>query len=224
MIRSRSVFHPLFLLCIVVVLLPASSLAHRSGCHRWGTCPPDTPSTPSVPSHPRVISPSLNLDQQEAQPAPSTGSVALALTASIEGRVVGVADGDTATLLTPEKQQIKIRLAQIDAPEKAQPFGQRSKQSLSELIFGEEVRVKVETTDRYGRTVGRIFLDNLDINLEQVRRGMAWAYRHYLADRSFLDAEQIARSAKRGIWGEPNPVPPWEFRRYRKAKTELLNR
>ena len=97
----------------------------------------------------------------------------ISLAQSLTGRVVSVADGDTVTILTPGRQQVKIRLGQIDAPEKAQPFGQRSKQSLSDLIFGKEVRVQVETTDRYGRTVGRIFQDNLDINLEQVKRGMA---------------------------------------------------
>lgn len=110
----------------------------------------------------------------------------ISLAQSLTGRVVGVADGDTVTILTPERRQVKIRLGQIDAPEKAQPFGQRSKQSLSDLIFDREVRVQVETTDRYGRTVGRIFQDNLDVNLEQVKRGMAWAYRQYLTDKTFL--------------------------------------
>jgi len=136
----------------------------------------------------------------------------LAISATLQGRVVGVADGDTVTILTPERQQVKIRLGQIDAPEKAQPFGQRSKQSLSDLIVGKEVRVKVETTDRYGRTVGRIFQDDIDVNLEQVKRGMAWAYRQYLTDKAFLDAEHTAKAAKIGLWSESNPTPPWEYR------------
>lgn len=136
----------------------------------------------------------------------------LAISATLQGRVVGVADGDTVTILTPERQQVKIRLGQIDAPEKAQPFGQRSKQSLSDLIFGKEVRVRVETTDRYGRTVGRIFQDSLDVNLEQVKRGLAWAYRQYLTDKIFLEAEHDAKAAKIGLWSEPNPTPPWEYR------------
>ena len=136
----------------------------------------------------------------------------ISLAQSLTGRVVGVADGDTVTILTPERQQVKIRLGQIDAPEKAQPFGQRSKQSLSDLIFGKEVRVQVETTDRYGRTVGRIFQDNLDVNLEQVKRGMAWAYRQYLTDKTFLEAEHTAKAAKIGLWSEPNPTPPWKYR------------
>ena len=136
----------------------------------------------------------------------------ISLAQSLTGRVVSVADGDTVTILTPGRQQVKIRLGQIDAPEKAQPFGQRSKQSLSDLIFGKEVRVQVETTDRYGRTVGRIFQDNLDINLEQVKRGMAWAYRQYLTDKTLLGAEHTAKAAKIGLWSESNPTPPWEYR------------
>lgn len=136
----------------------------------------------------------------------------LAIPATLQGRVVGVADGDTVTILTPERQQVRIRLGQIDAPEKAQPFGQRSKQSLSDLIFGTEVRVRVETTDRYGRTVGRVFQDNVDVNLEQVKRGMAWAYRQYLTDKIFLEVEHAAKAAKIGLWSDPNPTPPWEFR------------
>lgn len=109
---------------------------------------------------------------------------------TLSGRVVRVADGDTLTILTPDRQQVRIRLAQIDAPEKAQPFGQRSKQSLPDLVFGQDVEIRTEVTDRrYGRTVGRVLLDGRDINLEQVTRGMAWAYRQYLTDRSFLDAE-----------------------------------
>jgi len=114
---------------------------------------------------------------------------------TLSGKVVRVADGDTLTVLTTDQRQVTIRLAQIDAPEKAQPFGQRSKQSLPELVFGGDVEIRTEATDRSGRTVGRVSLNGTDINLEQVTRGMAWACRQYLTDGSFLDAEQVARSA-----------------------------
>lgn len=131
----------------------------------------------------------------------------------LRGRVVGVTDGDTLTLLTPEGVQVKVRLAEIDAPEKAQPFGQRSKESLSELVFGKKVELQVQSTDRYGRTVGYVMVDAMNVNLEQVKRGMAWAYRQYLRDQEMLMAEEIAKEAKRGLWSQPKPIPPWEYRR-----------
>ncbi|MGZ8916550.1 MAG: thermonuclease family protein [Methylobacter sp.] len=136
----------------------------------------------------------------------------------IEGRVVGVHDGDTVTLLVGGNQQLKVRLAQIDAPESDQAFGQRSKQSLSDMVFNHTIRVLKETVDRYGRTVGTIFVDDLDANKEQIKRGMAWAYRQYLHDRSLLQTEAEARQAKVGLWADPNPTPPWEYRHGGKNK------
>lgn len=132
----------------------------------------------------------------------------------LNGRVVAIADGDTFTLLTEDKQQVKIRLAEIDAPESGQPYGNRSKQALSGLIFGEDVRVEVQTTDRYGRTVGRPFVGDLDICAEMVGMGAAWAYREYLKDQSLLGLEQEAKASKRGVWGlSEASTPPWEWRR-----------
>jgi endonuclease YncB( thermonuclease family) len=130
----------------------------------------------------------------------------------LEGRVVGVHDGDTVTLLIAGNQQVKVRLAQIDAPESDQAFGQRSKQSLSNMVFNKTVKVEKETIDKYGRTVGTIFVDGLDANSEQVKRGMAWAYRKYLHDQSLVQAEEEARQSKVGLWSDPNPMPPWEYR------------
>lgn len=129
------------------------------------------------------------------------------------GRVVGVSDGDTITVLISGNRQLKVRLAEIDAPEKAQAFGQRSKQSLSDLVFGKHVRVIQEDMDRYGRVVGRVYVNGLDVNAEQVRRGMAWVYKKYARDRSLYAIEDEARAAKRGLWSDPNSVPPWEYRR-----------
>lgn len=130
----------------------------------------------------------------------------------LEGRVVGVHDGDTVTLLMSGNQQVKIRLAQIDAPESDQAFGQRSKESLSGMVFNKNIRVEKETTDKYGRTVGTIFVDSLDANREQVKRGMAWVYRKYMHDQSLVQIESDARRAKIGLWSDPNPVSPWEYR------------
>ena len=137
--------------------------------------------------------------------------------AQISGRVVGVADGDTLTLLVDNHDQVKVRLAEIDAPEKAQPFGQRSKQSLSSLCFGRDATLEATDTDRYGRTVAKVYCGGVYANAEQVRSGMAWAYRKYLHDQSLLATENDAREAKRGLWVDSDPVPPWEFR---KAKRE----
>lgn len=130
----------------------------------------------------------------------------------LEGRVIGVHDGDTVTLLIEGNQQVKIRLAQIDAPESDQAFGQRSKQSLSDMVFNKNIRVEKETIDKYGRTVGTIFVDGLDANREQVKRGMAWVYRQYLHDQSLLQVEDEARRSKVGLWSDQNPMPPWEYR------------
>jgi endonuclease YncB( thermonuclease family) len=141
----------------------------------------------------------------------------------VEGRVVGVQDGDTFTLLIAENQTIRIRLAQIDAPESQQAFGQRSKQSLSELVFKKKVQVKKETVDRFGRIVGTVFVGDLDVNREQVNRGMAWVFLKFLHDKSLIAVEAIARQGKIGLWSDPNPVPPWEYRRPR-SQTFAANR
>ena len=135
--------------------------------------------------------------------------------ADLSGRVVGVSDGDTFTLLTSDKQQVKIRLAEIDAPESGQPYGNKSKQKLSELIFGKDVRVVVQTTDRYGRTVGRPYVGNLDVCKEMVRVGAAWVYKQYVVNKSLFDVENDAREARRGIWGLPESqqIEPWNWRR-----------
>lgn len=131
----------------------------------------------------------------------------------LKGKVVGVSDGDTITILLEGNKPVKVRLAQIDAPEKHQDFGQKSKQSLSDMIYQKEVTVKVWDTDRYGRIVGQIFHNGTDINLEQVKRGMAWVYTRYAKDPEYFKAMEIAKSKKIGLWSMPNPVPPWEFRK-----------
>ena len=130
----------------------------------------------------------------------------------IEGTVVGVHDGDTLTLLIAGNQTVKIRLSQIDSPESDQAFGLRSKQSLSDMVFKKAVRVEKEAVDRYGRTVGTVFVGDLDVNREQVKRGMAWAFLKYLHDKSLIQVEAIARQSKIGLWSDPNPMPPWEYR------------
>jgi len=132
----------------------------------------------------------------------------------ITGEVVGIADGDTLTLLTPDRQQRRIRLAEIDTPESGQPYGSRAREALANLAFRRRVRVVVEDTDRYGRAVGRVFLGTRDLNAEMVRRGAAWVYREYNRNPALPRLEAEARAARRGLWGLPETerMPPWEWR------------
>lgn len=135
------------------------------------------------------------------------------------GKVIRVADGDTITVLDGSKTQHKIRLSGIDAPEKGQAFGQVSKQSLIEQVAEQDVTVEWSKSDKYGRKVGKVLLDGQDINLEQIRCGLAWHYKQYEREQSPADrqtyaaAEDAARSAQVGLWRDAAPVPPWEFRR-----------
>lgn len=138
-----------------------------------------------------------------------------ALTAHAEftGKVVAVADGDTITVLR-DREQVKVRLVQIDAPEKAQAFGNRSKQSLSDLCFNKTAKLDDNGKDRYGRTLARVYCDGVDANAEQVRRGMAWVYERYAQKNSPLYRMQAeANAARRGLWADTEPVPPWKWRK-----------
>jgi endonuclease YncB( thermonuclease family) len=141
--------------------------------------------------------------------------------ATLQGKVVSVADGDTLTVLDDNKTQHKIRLKGIDAPEKAQAFGQKSKQSLNQLAHSKMVTVEFEKKDKYGRTVGKVLLNGTDVCLEQIKLGMAWHYKQYQSEQSkedrdtYAQAEQTARTQVVGLWKDKSPTPPWEFRRQR---------
>ena len=137
----------------------------------------------------------------------------------LSGRIVGISDGDTVTLLDAEQRQYKIRLTGIDAPEKKMPFGQRSKQHLSDLIFSKDVQVETEKLDRYGRTLGKILFDRKDINLAMINAGLAWHYKKYQQEQSASDrllysyAEEQARLRRIGLWHDAAPTPPWDWRK-----------
>lgn len=137
-----------------------------------------------------------------------------AVAADYAAKVVGVTDGDTITVLTAEKRQVKVRLHAIDAPETGQDFGSRAKQTASELAFGKEVTVREVDTDRYGRTVAEVILpDGKSLGPELVRAGMAHWYRKYApTDRDLASLEADAKAAKRGLWSQAGAVPPWEWR------------
>lgn len=142
------------------------------------------------------------------------------------GKVVAISDGDTFTLLTSKKEQVKVRLAEIDTPERAQPYGTRARQALSHLVFGKEVTVEEQDIDRYGRLVGQVYVDGIHVNRKMVQEGMAWVYRQYLEDETLLVDEKKARENKRGLWSLPSTeqVPPWEWRRGRKSSTPVNNK
>ncbi len=134
------------------------------------------------------------------------------LAAAFLASVIGISDGDTMTVLH-EREPVKIRLAEIDAPEKAQPFGTKSKQALSDLCFGKQAEVVPQTKDRYGRTIARVKCDGQDASAHQVQAGMAWVYDRYVTDRSLYMPQDMARSGRRGLWGDANPLAPWEWRK-----------
>ena len=137
---------------------------------------------------------------------------------TLSGKVINVADGDTITILDSTNQQLKIRLAGIDAPEKAQDFGQRSKEHLSGLVQGQQVIVETTKKDKYGRHVGQVLLNGLDVNLEQLKAGLAWYYRQYEREltpdlrKNYAMAEAEAKEARMRLWRDDQPVPPWQWR------------
>ena len=151
-----------------------------------------------------------------------TFCAAPALGETFTGRIVGVSDGDTLTVLQEgaTRRTERIRLHGIDAPEKAQAYGSRSKQALSALAFGKAATVDVRDTDRYGRLVAVVTVAGRNLNREQVKAGMAWWYRKYAPqDRDLQALEADARKARRGLWADKGPVPPWEFRRTPSTRT-----
>lgn len=134
--------------------------------------------------------------------------------AEMTGKVVSVADGDTITIIDDLDQgKFKIRLYGIDAPEKKQDFGQKSKQYLSSLIFNKEVKVRFKEIDRYGRIIGKVYLNDIEINIEMLKTGMAWHYSRYDQTSTYINAEKQARTEKKGIWSIKNAIPPWEYRK-----------
>jgi micrococcal nuclease len=133
------------------------------------------------------------------------------------GQVVTIFDGDTVEVLVDQRPR-RVRLEGIDAPEKAQAFGARAKQRLADLVGGQVVTVESEKTDKYGRTVGKLTLNGQDVNLAMIADGLAWWYRKYASEQPQVDrmlyeaAEARAKAERRGLWRDPDPMPPWEWR------------
>jgi endonuclease YncB( thermonuclease family) len=152
---------------------------------------------------------------------------AAANAAEFSGRVVGVADGDTVTVLDGANEQHRIRLAGIDAPEKRQPYGEHAKQHLSNLVYGKNVLVVWDKRDRYGRIVGRVLAPEcdrsscryaIDAGLEQLKAGLAWHYKQYEKEQPvdervrYSTSERDARARREGLWRDNDALPPWQFR------------
>lgn len=131
---------------------------------------------------------------------------------TLNGQVIGIKDGDTIVLLTPERLKVDIRLNAIDAPESGQAYGNRSKQSLSNLCAGKVATVNASGSDRFERTVGDVFCQGKSANVHQVESGYAWVYRKYSNDANLIALEATARSNGLGLWNDPSPVPPWDYR------------
>jgi endonuclease YncB( thermonuclease family) len=141
-----------------------------------------------------------------------------AIADQIEGKVVSVADGDTVTVLDAGRVQHKIRLSGIDAPERSQAFGTRSREYLSSIVAGQQVVVETDKTDRFGRSVGKILLRGRDINLAMVAGGLAWHYKKYQREQSSSNAEQEARAHRVGLWRDDEPMAPWDWRSARRNR------
>ena len=145
--------------------------------------------------------------------------------ADFSGKVVSISDGDTITVLDGRNQQHRIRLNQIDAPESSQAFGQKSRQNIS-YIHNQNVDVVEDSRDRYGRVLGTVYLMQNgeaptlkfrnSVNYKQVNDGYAWVYRQYMKDPTLLIDENNARANKRGLWADPHPDAPWDYRKSKK--------
>lgn len=134
-------------------------------------------------------------------------------------RVVGVADGDNITILTPLNKQILIRLYGIDCPAEGQSFGVQAKQFTSGQCFGMTIQYQLMGIDRFDRTIARVFLDDgRELNLEILKAGFAWHFERYGKRQAYVDAEAEARKAGVGLWADPNPTPPWNWRQEKRKK------
>ncbi len=138
---------------------------------------------------------------------------------NISGKVIGITDGDTFSLLLENDNfEIKVRLLDIDCPEKKQPYSQKAKQYVSNLIFGKLVNVQYSKKDGFGRVLGTIYVNKVNVNEEMVKAGYAWHFIKYSDNKTYINLEKEARNKKIGLWSDPNPIPPWEWRK-RKKKT-----
>jgi len=137
---------------------------------------------------------------------------------TLTGKVIGIVDGDTYDLLTPDKETLRIRTAAIDAPERGMPFYNVSKQYLAKLCFGKMVSLKIDARDRYDRIVAFTYLpDNAEVSIEMLKAGMAWHFKKYNTDKDLAQLEIEARNARKGLWVDKDPMEPWRNRKLHRS-------
>lgn len=138
---------------------------------------------------------------------------------TIQGKVTAITDGDTFKLLKADSTLIIVRLANIDCPERKQPFSKRAKQFASDAIFGKNVEIQVLKKDRYGRFIANvIYEDNKNLSKELLKAGYAWHYVKYSNDSTLQELEDKAKKDKIGLWQDPNSIAPWAWRSHKKKK------
>ena len=135
------------------------------------------------------------------------------MTAAPENAVIRIIDGDTVEVMGKGRKPFTVRLQGIDAPEKGQRYAKKSKQALSRLVYKKIVRLEGTKRDRYGRTLARLYVDDMDVSAKMVEQGAAWVYRRYTRDSILYQAEAVAKENKRGLWAFKNPLPPWKWRK-----------
>ena len=192
--------NPLILTLVPVAMLLSCITGTDNGGNEKATSKP----TSAVSVAPAAVEQRQTAEQEVAARSGQEGDT--------QCKVVGVADGDTLTCLTADKQQIKVRLHQIDAPEQKQDFGQAAKKALSGHVYRKNISLKMNGRDKYGRTIAEVYVDGKNINKAMVEAGYAWAYREHMTDNEYLSLENAARNRSRGLWSQPNPVYPSEFR------------
>jgi len=143
--------------------------------------------------------------------------IAVLLLCQMTGKVVSITDGDTLIVRESPTKSITVRLVHIDAPERGQAFGTRARQALGELTYGKEAEVVGISKDRYGRTLGEVFVEGKSINLEMVRLGFAWAYVDFSPPEFYVSEQAAAKMAGKGLWADKEPEPPWEYRKRRRT-------
>ncbi len=168
-------------------------------------------SSPATASSLAAASPAAPVPVQSASATPFQSPASRSANTHL-WRVVGVYDGDTVTCLDESNQQQKIRLAEMDAPEMGQDFGQVARDSLADLVFGKTVEVEDEGKDRFGRWIAHLSVNGVDVNRQMIATGNAWHYAAYSKDASLATAQEQAKTQRLGLWAQPNPIPPWEFR------------
>jgi micrococcal nuclease len=135
----------------------------------------------------------------------------------LNGKAISISDGDTFKLLMEGDETIRVRLHGVDAPEKGQDYGTQAKQLLSDLIFSKNVAVIQKSKDRYGRIVGIVYADGVNVNEELLADGMVWHYTTYDKNENWAALQREARVNKRGLWSKPYPTPPWQWRKEKRS-------